>query len=70
MACLWGHSEVVAALLEAGVDPTVREQDGGLPLDYLRISEKDAMEIAEAFQAPFSFEAIQNGREEIRKLLP
>ena len=70
MACLWGHAEVAAALLEAGVDPTVREQDGGLPLDYLRISEEDTMEIAEAFQAPFSFEAIQAGREEIQKLLP
>ena len=70
MACLWGHDEVAAALLRAGVDPTVREESGGLPMDYLRISEEDTMELAKAFQAPFSFEAIQAGREEIRKLLP
>ncbi len=70
MACLWGHAEVAAALLETGVDPSVREESGGSPMDYLRISEEDTMEIAKAFQVPFSFEAIQTGREEIRKLLP
>ena len=70
MACLWGHAEVAAALLEAGVDPTVPEESGALPMDYLRISEEDTMEIAKAFQAPFLFEAIQTGRKEIRKLLP
>ena len=70
IACLWGHAEVAAALLEAGVDPAVREESGSLPLDYLRISEQDTMGLAAAFQTPFSFEAIQAGREEIRKLLP
>lgn len=70
MACLWGHAEVAVALLETGIDPAVREESGASPMDYLRISEEDTMEIAKALQVPFSFETIQTGREEIRKLLP
>ena len=70
IACLWGHVEVAAALLEAGANPNVRDQKGILPLDNINISKQDTMALAAAFQAPFSFAAIQAGREEIRKLLP
>jgi uncharacterized protein len=32
LACLWGHADVVRALLDAGADPTERNPDGDLPL--------------------------------------
>ena len=43
VAACYGHLDVVRALLNAGADKTIADNDGKKPIDYARKHNKDAI---------------------------